>query len=274
MNKDNLLGLPIYDKINTFMNLNLNNIDIQRLTGLNENLVMNLTHERKNDIDNKYLNISVKSGQAIADAFDKMVHQGHFPNINPKTPNGLSLSQKIKYVLQLKFNNSELAKMVDITPQQVYQIKKGGSSINGIKLPTAIKFEKLFKQYLYTDDFNFILKDSKLVLKRNVKKDDLGKTIYHTIREYREGNYLIIDTHDVREQISIYNSIKHALDNGVKSFEINHTDNVLNRDFELNFNFLCTIDYGEDECHLEIVNHETKVPFNLFDSSIDNAKAI
>lgn len=274
MSKENLLGLPIYKKIEMFLNLDLKQSDIQRLTGLNENLVMTLSHEKRDNKEGKYLNMSVAGGQAIADAFDKMVHQGRFPSINPNTPDGISLAQKIRYVFSLPLSYSELSKMIGISAQQVSFIKRGGSSIDNIKLTTAIRFEDIFKQYLYSDQLELILKDTKTVANRNVDNNELVDNIYKVIREYRLGNYLIIDTHDKVEHAKLYQNIKQNIQNGVTKFNIEHVDTVLNRDFELHFNFDFNIEYGEDTSHVEIINNEERVPYGISDSSVDKSKAM
>lgn len=274
MSKENLLGLPIYQKIEMFFDLDLKQSDIQRLTGLNENLVMTLSHEKRDNKEGKYLNISVAGGQAIADTFDKMVHQGRFPSINPNTPNGISLAQKIRYVFSLPLSYTELSKMLGISAQQTSFIKRGGSSIDNIKLTTAIRFENIFKQYLYSDQLELVLKDTKTVANRNIENNNLVDDIYKTIREYRLGKYLIIDTHDKSEHAKLYQSIKANIQNGISSFNIEHVDTVLNRDFELHFKFNFKIAYGENSSHVEIVNNEERVPKGLFDSSVDKSQVM
>lgn len=259
--KENLLGLDIMTKINGVMDRVKNETELMELTNINENMAMKMMQNKKKDIPNKYENMETKFAQAIIDVFDRWVSEGKVPGVDKNAPKGMSIEGKISMVLNMPYNPSELGRMVGISQVVARRLYREPKTRFNVRLSTALKFEKAFKKYLLSPEMKFVTSEEHLVArKQSVENNALIDTIYKSIREYRQGIYLIVDTRDKETQDKLLKTIKYNVENDIRDFDFLIIDNELSKDYSIKH--WLTITWFNKT--VNIVDNVSKVPFNFY----------
>ena len=273
-NKDNMLGLPLAKKVEMFFSLDLTQADLERLSGVNENAIMVLSRAKGELFKSQTRSVTVETAEKIETVVNKFVHEGKFENVDKNTPDGMKLSEKMKYVLNMDIPTAELSRELGLNIMIVSKLRRGITEISRTRLRNASKFEEIFAKYLYTDKIELVQKDDKLITRKAVKNEELSNSIYGVLRQYRYGLYLVYDEDNDIQNMKLFNEINKHVTSGESSFNINHSDDEIDKSFLVDFKFQVTIESDKDESTFEIINHQTKTPFNLFDSSVDKRKAM
>lgn len=255
--KEKLIGISITEKINRLLGLDITNYQISKLAGTKENTVRRLRAEFEKPAEERNYKTSLYNAEKFSDAFDRLLKDGAFEDLDKDTPVGLSLREKTKYVLRMDVSMKELADMLDLPYVNVTKIKTSTKGLDMVRLNNLVHFETLFNSLVLSDMINLEQKsDHDLAINRptnNFKKD-----IYKELREFRYGNYLVIDEYDFETHKEIIDLIDSAFDNIKDNFSFKYTDSIIDDDYTVQFDFKIVINSLESTFSIRCVT--TKIP--------------
>lgn len=239
--KDKLIGMPIMEKVARFVDLDMSNNELELLSGVNDATMNRLSKEKGIPVDQRDTSISLENAEKIANAFDRMVHAGKFPDINKDSFDGFPLHEKVRLILNMNLSHTELANSLGTYYMVISKLRRGLIDIKKARISTLQLFENAFKTFIYTSDLS--LEQSDVITSQlDVTSENLLNDIYKPIRNFRFEKYLVIDEDNTKLQRQIKSKIENYIEEGFNQFSIEFADNEIDNDYNLEFNFKVDID--------------------------------
>lgn len=257
-----IVGLPIQEKVARVVDSNYTIHELYQLTGVNESTLTRLTEERDKPVKERSASLKLESAEKIAGRFDEMVHDGKFPEINRNTHDGITLREKVKYILNLDLKTTEIAELTGAKYISVAKLRTKENDLGHTMINNLVPFEKAFEKMVASGMIKLDQETEHLVVgSRKSSINTLVSDIYKAIREYRYGHYLVIDEDDIETQKSVYEDIKDNVNGYVNLFNISYVDDIIDNNFNVSFNFIVKISSASNgSVTFKIINKQVKKP--------------
>lgn len=257
-----IVGLPIQEKVARVVDSNYTIHELYQLTGVNESTLTRLTEERDKPVKERSASLKLESAEKIANKFDEMVHDGKFPEIDRNTHDGIPLREKVKYILNLDLKTTVITELTGAKYISVAKLRTKENNLGHTMINNLVPFENAFEKMVASGMIKLDQETEHLVVgSQRSSRNNLVSDIYKAIREYRYGNYLVVDEDDAETQRYIYEEIKNNVNGYVNLFNIFYHDNIIDDNFKLSFNFIVKVSPALDgSVTIKIINKQVKKP--------------
>lgn len=263
---NNLIGMKLEDKIYIVMAQVHTEEQLIKLTGINERLAKDLMKAKRTFNTAIYDKMELVNVMKFTRAFDdlwikrEIVKSEEISENVLKNSLGLDIDEKIRYILDLPMRGVEIAKELGVSTPTVTILRSDKSHIKRMRLKTAKKFEKMFENYRTRICFETLEHfNSNLAGWSDYEVNNLVDKIRRTIREFRVGKYLMIDTRDEKTINALTDEkINAMLDDGER---FTFVDETLEKNFANKYSIgIRVIERGADKYSIAIGVDKKRVP--------------
>lgn len=257
-----ITGLPIQEKVARVIDCGYTAHELYQLTGVNDSTISRLLEEKGKPVNERSTTLKLESAEKIAGRFDEMVHDGKFSDVDRNTHDGIPLREKVKYILNLDLKTTEITELTGAKYISVAKLRTKENDLGHTMISNLVPFENTFERMVDSGMIKLDQETEHIVVSSvKTNKNTLISDIYKAIREYRFGNYLVIDEDDTGTQKSLYKTIEENVENGNYLFNFNYTDKIISKNFTVHFNFIIKItDDNKGNIDFKIINKQTKKP--------------